>query len=421
MNASYQQLANPPNLIGLMVQAQQRQEAMAGINAGFAQIAANHSPPSMRNAIMQNANAGAGDAGSMFGNIMSLYQGQQQMAAQQALLAQSPDIAAKTGLPEATVRAQILAGRGDELVRNMEATPEVRKIQWEHDQFIKGGGDEATWQRDYLPQIITQGMPGASDPMWQVYRTERQHALETDPNNPFPNYADWTAQRQASANADMQKKQAQTQAIKDRPAYDASLLDLRTRASAVLDDANQKDLDAISKLPSDVINAVLEPGRASDLAQFLASKNLPGLTGTQIDLIRSLHELSTSNMHDLAASNPNRAQDLVSVGQNLAGLGRFDVGVGGLKKNAQTFIDNVDRARGNAWGATGDLANMPDELRLKMDPSYGYGGSNFSGTAQAMTSTEIAEAQKDIKDDPKDKPNVLRWWRSKGKNTKPIE
>jgi hypothetical protein len=317
------------------------------------------------------------------------------------------------------VRARILAGQGGDLVRNMEATPEQRNVQWEHDQFIKGGGDEATWQRDYLPMIISRGMPGASDPMWQVYRTERQHALETDPNTPFPNYADWTAQRQASANADLQKKQAQTQSIKDRPAYDASLVDLRTRASAVLDDANQKDLDAISKLPSDAINAVLEPGRASDLAQFLASKGLPGLTGTQIDLIRSLHELSTSNMHDLAASNPNRAQDLVSIGQNLAGLGRFDIGVAGLKKNAQTFIDNIDRARGNAWGATGDLANMPDELRLKMDPSYGWGGSNFSGTGAAMTKAEIADAQDDMKTEPK--KDVIRYWRAKGKITTPIE
>ena len=106
MNASYAQLANPPSIMSLMVQAQQRQEAMAGINSAFAQIAANHSPPSMRAAIMQNANAGAGDAGSMFGNIMSLYQGQQQMAAQQALLAQSPQIAQKLNMDEGVVRAR---------------------------------------------------------------------------------------------------------------------------------------------------------------------------------------------------------------------------------------------------------------------------------------------------------------------------
>ena len=46
MQASYQQLANPPNLMSLYMQMQQRDQAMQGFNSGLALIAANHSPPS---------------------------------------------------------------------------------------------------------------------------------------------------------------------------------------------------------------------------------------------------------------------------------------------------------------------------------------------------------------------------------------
>jgi hypothetical protein len=418
MSASYAQLANPPNLMSLYLQLDQRNRASEHINHGLALIASHFSSPEMANTIMQSAGGGP-DAGQQVSNLMSLYQTQQQMGAQQQLLGQASEIAQKTGLPEATVRAQILAGRGNELVSSMMPTTEQRNVQWEHDQFIKGGGDEATWQRDYLPNIITRGMAGASDPMWQVYRQERAHAQETDPNAPFPNYADWTSQRQAKANEDLQVRQAQTQATKDRPNYDLALGDLRTRAAAITDPANKADLEAISKLPSAAIARVLEPGPFSDVAQFVQSKTGYGITPQQVDLIRSLHELSTSNLHDLAASNPGLAQDLLPLGQNLAGLGRFDVGVEGLTKNANAFIGNIDKARANAWGKTGDLANMPDELRLSMDPSYGWGGSNFHGAGQPMTKAEIADAQDDMKTEKK--ADVVRYWRAKGKITTPIE
>ena len=59
-------------------------------------------------------------------------------------------------------RATILAGRGPDLVKSMEPTDQQRNIQWEHDQFIKSGGSEEDWQKNYLPLIITGGIPGAT-------------------------------------------------------------------------------------------------------------------------------------------------------------------------------------------------------------------------------------------------------------------
>src|SRR5215469_8730784 len=160
MSASYQTLANPQNLMSLYLQLDARQRASDQINRGFALIAANHAGnPAMARSIMDSV-GGGGDAGSTVGNLMSLYQGQQQMSAQQSMLGQAPAIAAKLGMPEAVVRSEIMAGRGPDLVKAMEPTDLQRNISAEHDQFIKGGGSEEDWQKNYLPMIITGGLPG---------------------------------------------------------------------------------------------------------------------------------------------------------------------------------------------------------------------------------------------------------------------
>ena len=57
MAASYQQLANPPNLLSLYLQIDARNRASQQINSGLALIAANHCPPSMRESIMQSPTA----------------------------------------------------------------------------------------------------------------------------------------------------------------------------------------------------------------------------------------------------------------------------------------------------------------------------------------------------------------------------
>src|SRR5215469_7983799 len=160
MSASYQALANPPNLMSLYLQMDARQRASDQINKGFALIAANHAGnPAMARSIMDSV-GGGGDAGSTVGNLMSLYQGQQQMQAQQDMLKNADAWDQKLGLPPGTSRDMILAGRGNELIKSMEPTEQQRNIQAEHDAYIKSGGSEEDWKNNYLPMIITGGLPG---------------------------------------------------------------------------------------------------------------------------------------------------------------------------------------------------------------------------------------------------------------------
>src|SRR5215469_4476708 len=83
MAASNQQLANPPNLMSLYLQLAQRQQANDQISRGLALIAANHSAPGMRNAIMQSAMGGGMDAGQTMNNLMNIYSMQQGMQIRQ--------------------------------------------------------------------------------------------------------------------------------------------------------------------------------------------------------------------------------------------------------------------------------------------------------------------------------------------------
>ena len=187
MAQSYQQLANPPSLMNLYLQMQQRQQAEAGFNSGLALIAANHSPPSMRQSIMQALTGNQGDAAGTVNNLMSLYQTQQQMGATQDMLSHASDYDTKLNLPPGTSRDMILAGRGSELVGQLMPTTETRDNQAKHDMFIKSavaqGQDpqaaEQQWQSTYLPLIITGGIPGMTGDA-----LSRTHALIRWKNDP---------------------------------------------------------------------------------------------------------------------------------------------------------------------------------------------------------------------------------------------
>ena len=192
MAQSYSQLANPPNLMNLYIQAQQRDQAMQGFNSGLALIAANHSPPSMRQSIMQAANAGAGDATGMVGNLMSLRNAQNQMAAQQQLLGQADSIDQKLGLPPGTAKAEILAGRGPDLIKSLEPTTEAKNYQWAHDTYAKNHPGASPEEIDAGAQSILLGAGGGGAAGGEIasMNIARSHWL-ADPANqgkPPPGY-----------------------------------------------------------------------------------------------------------------------------------------------------------------------------------------------------------------------------------------
>jgi hypothetical protein len=349
MAQSYQALANPPNLMSLYLQLDQRDRAENQINHGLALIAANHSSPSMARNIMDSVNGG-NDAGSTVNNLMGLYQGQQQMQANQQLMAQAPDIAAKLGLPEAVVRAQILAGNGKDLVAKMEPTDQQRNITAEHDAFIKSGGSEDDWKNNYLPMIITGGIPGATTDMKSMALARTQ--WNADPANqgrPMPGYL-----------TDPTKWGI----------YSKDLGDAKTSFNGMKDGLGKfiNDLSDASNNPAldEITGGVAARGKGfiqglqSGSAAYGLHTDLEGLAGTAKALA--------------ARGGPK------GVGQNLAVLGAnpddfTNYGIGDFRnKVIAPKIQLALTAQANAYGAAGRLNEMPGYLKPYLDQMYQPGG-----------------------------------------------
>jgi hypothetical protein len=348
MSASYATLANPPNIMSLYMQMQQRQQASDQINRGLALIAANHSAPSMRQSIMESLTGGGQDAGQQVGNLMSLYQTQQQMGATQDMLAHASDYDTKLGLPPGTARDMILAGKGPDLIAKMEPTDTQRNIQFEHDQFIKGGGTEEDWKNNYLPMIITGGLPGMTGDMKSMAFARTQ--WNNDPANkgrPMPGY------------------------LTDPTKWGIYTKDLG--------DAKQQFNGMNQALDSFVNNA-------GDIA---ADPELANITGSTANAFKARNAFSGTAAYDLTSKMKQLGADAKAmgsrggpkgVGQNLATLGSnpdafTDYGITNYGEDQiAPKIRTALQAQANAFGAAGQLAAMPHYLDQYLDPMYKPGG-----------------------------------------------
>jgi hypothetical protein len=366
---SYQTLANPPNLMSLYIQMQQRDQAMRGINSGLALIAANHSPPSMRQSIMQSLTGGQDDAGGMVNNLMSLYQAQTQMGAQRDLLGQSPDIAARLNLPENVVRDMILQGKGPDLIAKMEPTDQQRNIQAEHDQFIKGGGSEEDWQKYYLPMVITGGIPGMTGDMKSMALARTQ--WQADPANrdrPLPTYltdpTKWSL-------------------------FQKDLIDAKGQFNGMNQSLGNfvDDLGAVSSNPKlDEIT-----GSAKAVGKGWLEGLAPG--SDAYNLHTKMEGLGNTGKVLAARGGPK------GVGQNLAGLGAnpedyTNFGIGNYREEVLVpKIKTALVAQANSFGAAGRLGDLPGYLRPYLDQMYQPGGDLDPGGPIGKT----VQPNKDLK------------------------
>ena len=350
MSQSYAQLANPPNLMSLYLQMQQKQSAEDGINRGLALITANHSPPSMREAIMQSAGGSGPDAGQTVNNLLGLYQGQQQMGAQQDMLAHASDWDTKLGLPPGTARDMNLAGKGPDLVSKMEPTDKQRDIQAEHDTFIKNGGSEDDWKNTYLPMIIMGSVPGSTpDTRSRMQALIRWKADPANEGRPPPGY------------------------LTDDTKWGLYAKDLDT-AKGGFNGMNQ----GLGKFVDDLSDASNNPA-LDEITGGVAARGKGFIQGLQSGS-------PAYNLHNDLEGLGNTAKALAArggpkgVGQNLAVLGAnpedfTNYGIGDFRnKVIAPKIQLALTAQANAYGAAGRLNEMPGYLKPYLDQMYQPGG-----------------------------------------------
>ena len=370
MSASYQALSNPPSLMSLYLQLDQRQRASDQINRGFALIAANHAgnPAMMRN-IMDSVSGGGGDAGSTVSNLMSLYSGQQQMAAQQDMLKNADAWDQKLNLPPGTSRDMILAGRGNELIKSMEPTEQQRNIQAEHDAYIKSGGSEEDWKNNYLPMIITGGLPGMTGDMRSMSLARTQWMQDpANKNRPMPGYltdpTKWSL-------------------------YNHDLMDAKGQFNGMSQALGSyiNDLSDVANSPK--LGDITGQGIGGTIAERLKAA-VPG--SDEYTLMSKMQGLQSTSKAIAARGGPK------GVGQNLAILGAdtdafTNTGVKDYLGNViAPRMKNALTAQANAYGAAGRLADMPGYLKAYLDPMYQAGGDlDPGGPSKAFT------ANKDLK------------------------
>lgn len=364
MASSYSQLANPPNLMNLYLQLQQRQNASDQINRGFALIAANHAgnPAMMRN-IMDSVGGGA-NAGQEVQNLMSLYGAQQQMAAQQQLLGQAPAIAAKLGMDEGTVRAEILAGRGPDLIKSMEPTDLARNYQWARDTYTKAhpGASPDEIEAGAQSILLGAGGGGALGGDMRAMNMARSQWLK-DPANQG----------------------------KDPPGYMTDLTKWKIFSQDLSDAKTQ--FGGVN----DSLNTFI--GHMGDVANNPSLDKITGSTGGILSgAIQGLVPGEVNNLKTAMTGLGNEAKDMASrggpkgVNQNLKTLGSSpdDFTNASLTNYRDTVIAPRMRqalqAQANANGAAGQANNMPGYLKLYMDQMYQPGGDlDIGGSPKAVT------------------------------------
>jgi len=422
MSASYATLANPPNLMSLYLQLQQRQSASDQINRGFALIAANHSAPSMREAIMQSMIGGGTDAGSTVTNLMSLYQGQQQMAAQQQLMGQAPDIAAKLGLPVAVVQARIAAGGGADLVKSMEPTEQMRSLQQARALYKTSHPDATPEEVEAaVPMGLFVGAQGG-DALTSSWLKARalvppaqwpDHPELKDPLT-YSLYTQDQTKRQGNVDA---------AAAAFQP-YNTGLTDVRNKITAIQSNPELKNVlqnpVLISAVKADREGGVVSSLSAAAQSAFAKAtpeqKQLAGdiLDLTDPDYIKALQGKASATTQG----------DILPITTAVSALGRFNTApkqYGGLLTSA---LEAVDNARANNYGASGQLGSIPegddgDNLRKRIGSAYLPGGGAFVGQGKPMPPDEIAAAKQEMQTSPK--ATVIDLYRRHGFNTKPIE
>ena len=299
--------------------------------------------------------------------MMSLYQQQNQMAAQQAMLDQAPAIDQKNNWPPGTARAEILAGRGPDLIKSMEPTTEARNYQWAHDTYAKNhpGASPAEIDAGAQSILLGAGGGGAAGGEMASMNIARSHWL-ADPANqgkPPPGYM-----------TDLTKWKIYSQDLNDARTQFGGVNDsLGKFVGDMSEVANNPSLDKITGSTGGILTgafAGLLPGEVNDLKTKM--------TGLQ-----------------------NEAKDMASrggpkgVNQNLKTLGSSpeDFTNSSLTNYRDTVIAPRMRqaltAQANSNGAAGQANSMPGYLQHYLDQMYKSGGDLDIGGSPKANSPDL--------------------------------
>ena len=371
--------------------------------------------PSMRQSIMESMGGGALTPGQQVGNLMSLYQMQNQMGAQQALLGQADAIDQKNGWPPGTARAEILAGRGPDLIKSMEPTDLQRNYNWARGEYTKSHPDATPDEIDQGAQGILLGAGGAgggdaATKSWRMAKIQWDQNPATK-GTPYPwgagaddnptSFASWQGAQKAG---ETKLADDQQEAARLRPGYVQNLAGLRNK---ITDITGPLDDDGRPTDPNKA--ALLQSVMQSPFAQAYLKGDTSSMTDAGIAWVRGLSQEQQTLLNNLKDTiDPNQllgslnkraprrgVSDVTDIGTGLASMGNIRKPYADWLSGANTTLKAIDTATGNAFGASGEAENAPEEVKQYIDPSYLYGGKMYpKGKQPAQPSADqLASAQ----------------------------
>jgi hypothetical protein len=373
--------------------------------------------------IMDSVNGGGADAGSTVGNLMSLYGQQQNMLAQRELMTQAAAIAQRLNMPLGVVQAEIMAGHGPDLIRNLEPTDLQKNIEWQHNQYISSGGTEDEWRQNVLPTLMMGGMPGMT-PDLMSYEQEVAKWRRENPGKPLPpEIADFT-RWQNTVRVDQETAKAKKdEVLSAQTGMNDVLSPLQSMQSSIdnLQQAYQSGkLDNILKLPEGGIESLARGGRGSIdswLKAYVPGSSALGLqwNDEDVNLAKQIAQLAATNMKALGQSSARHAApQFETIGSKLPGLTSY-AGKEQWGANLGVLRDAVLNGEASVYGSANITPTDQDLLeRIGKNPLYTAGGEWNLRTPQPLSEAQLQKAVEGLKRDPTQRGTVIA--RLKGGN-----
>jgi hypothetical protein len=356
-------------------------------------------------------------------NLMSLYQTQQGMAAQQALLAQAPAIATKTGMPEEVVRATIMAGRGDELVKSMEPTDAMRNYQQARTMLQQAGVPADQIDTYTRPMLLGAGSnPAMAEYIQRIAEAQRTGTMAQHPELAGGFYT-WQKNVEAQQAQTLDKQKQINDAQGQFGAINGVLTNMQATTERLQKAYDDGKLDKLfSGVPQDIIKGAATNPVMSTVNNIVSWWGGQGVTlsGEDKNNLKDILELSQTPMQSLTATSPRHlAPQLGTIGTALGPIADIGRGKEGWGAKLDDLHNQILNGEADLYGGSGQTP--PDNLKLRMNPIYAAGGSMQLQPARPMSQDDINKDVAYVQQNPSKLADTIRGEKAGNYDTTELE
>jgi hypothetical protein len=387
--------------MSLYAQLYERDRADDQFNRGIALMASHFASPESARQIMGSV-SGSTDPSGMVGNLMSLYSAQQQMGAQQAMLGQAPAIAAKLGMDEGVVRAEIMAGRGPDLVKSLEPTDTMRNYQQARTMLQQAGVPADQIDTYTRPMLLGAGSnPAMAEYIQRIAEAQHSGTMAQHPELAGGFYT-WQKNVDAQQAQTLDKQKQINDAQGQFGAINGVLTNMQATTERLQKAYDGGQLDKLfSGVPQDIIKgAATNPvmSTVNNIVSWWGGQDVT-LSAEDKNNLKDILELSQTPMQSLTATSPRHlAPQLGTIGTALGPIADIGRGKEGWGAKLDDLHNQILNGEADLYGGSGQTP--PDNLKLRMNPIYAAGGSMQLKPARPMSPADIQADVAYVKQNP---------------------